>query len=273
MARLTNAEVRNIKPGVGRAGQPTKRVLVDGDGLVLVCAPTGARNWVLRVQSDGKRRDIGLGAVDPDGAGKKAFATGDTRLDDTPIMLRKALTLAEAREKAAALRKLAKAGADPVLERDRERKVIPTFAEAVTKAHEALASGWSDKTAKAFLTSLAEHATPKLGTLKVDAIGASDIILALAPIWNEKPVMARKVRARIVQVLAFAKAHGWRTDSLPDAREMKGGLSRQARGDNFAAMPFAEVPAFVASQLGKDTSASRMAMLFVILTAGRSGEV
>ncbi len=149
-AKLTVADIRNAKPGVGPDGQPRKRVLIDGDGLMLVVAPSGARNWVLRVQEGRdaagkpKRRDIGLGAADPDGAGRKAFAADDSRLADTPLMLRKALTLAEAREKAAALRKLTKAGADPVTERDRERRAVPTFAEAVTEAHEALARGWVD---------------------------------------------------------------------------------------------------------------------------------
>jgi|GEM_PF-360073 len=278
MPKLTVAEVRNAKPGENSAGRPAKRVLVDGAGLLLVVAPSGARNWILRVQ-DGKdakgkprRRDIGLGAVD-DGAGRRAFGHGDDRAGVLPLMQRRMLTLAEAREKAAALRRLVKAGVDPLAERDKARRVVPTFAEAVTAAHEALSRGWADRTAKAFLASLIEHANPALGALKVDAIGASEIILALAPIWHDKPVIARKVRARILQVLAFAKARGWRADALPDARELRTGLAKQARGDNFAAMPFADVPDFVAAQLGKDMGASRAALLFAILTAARSGEV
>ena len=273
MGKLTVAVVRSAKPGTGPDGKPTKCALQDGDGLALVVAPSGARNWVLRVVVAGKRRDIGLGAVDVDGAGRKAFGAEDDRLADAPLMLRKSLSLPEAREKAAALRKLAKAGADPVAERDREARKVPTFADAVTEAHKALAGGWSDKTGKAFLASLEEHALPKLGRVKVDAIGAAEIIGALAPIWTDKPVMARKVRSRIGQVLAFAKARGWRTDALPDAREMRSGLSKQARGGNFAAMPFAEVPAFVAAQLAHKPAASRIAVLFAILTAARSGEV
>jgi len=278
MGKLTAAKVTAAKPGIGPDGQPRKAVLSDGNGLLLVVAPTGARNWVLRVQegkgADGKarRRDIGLGAAD-DGAGRRAFAAGDDRLAARPLMLRKVLTLAEAREKAAALRKLAKSGADPKAERDRERLVVPTFAEAARKAHEAMESGWSEKTAKAFMASLEEHAFPKLGAAKVNAIGAADVIGALAPIWTDKPVMARKVRTRIGQVLAFAKARGWRTDALPDVRELRSGLSKQARGGNLAAMPFAEVPTFFAGELAKEASASRNAMLFAVLTAARSGEV
>ncbi|MDF8334135.1 tyrosine-type recombinase/integrase [Novosphingobium cyanobacteriorum] len=272
MGKLTSTKVKAAKPGKGADGQPTKQILVDGEGLMLVVAPTGARNWMLRIKVDGKRRDIGLGSVD-DGAGANAFAAGDKRLDDTPLMLRKRLTLAEAREKAAALRKLAKAGGDPVTERDRERVKVPTFAQAMKDAHEALKSGWSDKTAKAFLASLEEYAVPKLGGMRVDLIDGANVIAALAPIWTDKPVMARKVRSRIGQVLAFAKARGWRRDALPDARELRTGLAKQDQGKNFAAMPFAEVPAFLAGELGKDATASRFAVLFTILTAARSGEV
>lgn len=259
-------------PDMG-AGKPVKRAYQDGDGLFLLVSPGGAKSWMLRVQVDGKRRDIGLGSVDVDGLGAEAFGKHDARHADIPLMLRKSLSLAEAREKAAALRKLAKAGNDPKVERDRQRVKVPSFAEATTEAHKALSSGWSDKTAKAFLASLEEHANPKLGALKVTAIGSAEVITALAPIWTDKPVMARKVRSRIGQVLAFAKARGWRADALPDARELRTGLSKQARGGNFAAMPFAEVPSFITGELEKGASASRHAVLFAILTAARSGEV
>ena len=272
MGKLTQRTVLAAKPGYGPGGKAVKRSYQDGDGLFLICAPTGAKSWMLRVQVDGKRRDIGLGSLD-DGSGRAAFAEGDNRLDETPLMLRKRLTLAEAREKAAALRKLAKAGSNPIAERDRERVKIPTFAEALVEAHKGLCSGWADKTAKAFKTSLEEHALPKLGQLKVNEIGSAEVIAALAPIWTNKPEMARKVRSRIGQVLAFAKARGWRKDALPDARELRSGLSKQGKGESFAAMPFAEVPAFMAGELAKAATASRFAVLFVILTAARSGEV
>lgn len=273
MGKLTVTQVRSAKPGIGPDGKPRKRVLVDGAGLLLVVAPTGARNWVLRVNDGKKRRDIGLGAADVDGAGRTAISEGDKRPDETPLMLRRNLTLAEAREKAAALRKLTKAGANPIAERDRERRAVPTFAEAVEEAHEALKSGWSNKTAKAFKTSLEEHALPKLGPMRVDVIGGVQIVQALAPIWTTKPEMARKVRTRIGQVLAFAKANGWRSDALPDARELRSGLAKQTGGKSFPALPFAEVPAFVAGELAKGATASRFAVLFLILTAARSGEV
>lgn len=271
MGKLNAAKVRGAKPKTGADGKPSKAIFQDGEGLFLLVKPSGARFWVLRIQSGGKRRDIGLGSVDLERIGSKIF--GDDRLNDIPLMLRKSLTLDEARDKARALRKLAKAGADPLAERDRERREVPTFAEAVEKVHAALKPGWNDKTAKAFLASLTEHAVPKLGKMKVDAIGASDIIAALAPIWSSKAVTARKVRHRIGQVLAYAKAKGWRTEAPPDAREMRSGLPNQSAGGHFKAMPYAQVPGFVQGELAKELGASRAAMLFAILTASRSGAV
>lgn len=257
MGKLTRDDVRKAKPGRH----------ADGAGLYLLVKPSGARSWLLRIQYQGQRRDIGLGAVD------MGIRLDNPALSEIPLLLRKSLSLGEAREKAYLLSKLAKAGLDPIAERDRERTRIPTFAEAMAEAHKALGSGWTDRTAKQFLSSLEEHASPKLGALRVDAIGSSEVIGALAPIWTDKPVMARKVRSRIGQVLAFSKARGWRTEALPDPRELRSGLSKQARGGNFAAMPYADVPAFVAGELGKSLVASRAAMLFAILTAARSGEV
>jgi integrase len=270
MSQLSALEVKRAKPAIGSDGEPKKRILHDGSGLMLVVKPSGARSWMLRIQVDGKRRDVGLGAVEAEAT---KVNEADNLLSDVPLMLRRSLTLAEAREKAAMLRKLAKAGANPIAERDRERRKIPTFAEAVTEAHKGLSSGWTERTAAAFKASLTEHACPSLGAMKVEHIGAAEIIAALAPIWTAKPVIARKVRARILQVLAFAKARGWRTQPLPDARELRAGLAAQQRGGNFAAMPYQDVPAFFASQHALSATSGRLALLFTILTAARSGEV
>lgn len=239
MGKLTDLKVRNAKAGIHG----------DGAGLYLRVKDTGAKSWVLRVQFNKSRQDIGLGGYPAD------------------------LTLGEAREKAAHLRKLARQGKNAREERDREKLVIPTFKDAADQAHEELSKGWTDKHAAAFKASLAEHVTPRIGSKRVDQVASSDIIVALAPIWTVKPQMARKVRVRILQVLGFAKAKGWRSSPLPDARELRDGLARQPKGGNFAAVPFADVPAFVAGQLELEETAGRMALLFTIVTAARSGEV
>ncbi len=241
MGKLTDLK---IKSAIKRLG-----VYGDGAGLYLRVKDSGAASWVLRVQFQGRRRDIGLGGYPAD------------------------RSLGEAREDAARLRKLARRGGNAVAERDKDRKQIPTFSEAVASAHEEFANGWSVKNAASFKSSLEQHAIPKMGSHRVDQIATEQIISALAPIWTVKPEIAKKVRVRIVQVLDFAKSKGWRSEPVPTARDITRGLARQPRGGNFEAMPFADVPAFVAAQLAKDRSSARLALLFTIFTAARSGEV
>lgn len=237
MGKLTALSVKNAKPG--RHG--------DGVGLYLLVKPTGAKSWLLRVQMDGKRRDIGLGST-------------------------AALTLAEAREKAAELRKHALNGRDPIAERDRDRRPTPTFRDATTSAHQALKEGWVEKNAAAFLTSLETYAYPSLGNLKVDTIDAGHIRDMLAPIWTKKPELARKVRMRVGQVLNFSRSKGWRTTEAP-GRSVTVGLPKQPTGKNFKAMPYADVAGFMETLAINAHTAGRSALRFLVLTAARPGEV
>jgi integrase len=239
MGKLTDLKVKNAKPGVHG----------DGAGLYLRVKPSGAKSWVLRVQFNGRRQDIGLGGYPAD------------------------RSLTEAREEAYRLRKLARRGGNALAERDREKLIIPTFAEAVTAAHEELSKGWTDKNAASFKNSLDRHIVPKIGNKRVDQIGTADVIAALSATWTAKPAVAKKLRSRLLQVLSFAKARGWRQVALPDPRELRDGLARQPKSGNFAALPFVDTPAFVAEQLAKDETSGRLALLFTVLTAARSGEV
>lgn len=255
MAGLTVLNVKTAKPGRH----------ADGDGLYLLVKPTGARSWLLRVQVEKRRRDIGLGAVNLSGKVSPIEA-------ELPILNRRVLTLAEAREKAGILSRIAKAGRDPVAERDKERSAVPNFEEAAKRCHEEMKRGWSDKAAAAFLSSLREHAFSALGKIRVDEVDASHIRDMLAPIWTDIPVMARKVRQRVGTVLNFAKAKGWRSSEAP-GKSVTMGLARGHRSGNFAAMPYAEVPAFYADISAKEPTMGRLALRFLILTAARSGEV
>lgn len=259
MAKLTALTVKNAKPGRH----------ADGDGLYLFVKPTGAKTWLLRVQVEGKRRDIGLGTVD---VSPRATGKGEASPIVIPILQRKILTLAEARDKAAMLRVAAKSGLDPIAERDRERTKIPKFREAAKLAHAALKEGWSEKGAATFINSLETHTYKAIGDLRVDAVTAADISSALAPIWTTKVDMARKVRQRIGTVLNFAHGKGWRPTEAP-GRSVTVGLPRQPKGGNYQAMPYADVPAFVAKLAGGPATNGRSALLFQIYTAARPGEV
>src|SRR5690349_829346 len=68
----------------------------DGGGLYLQIAPTGAKTWIFRYQIGGRRRDMGLGSTTT-------------------------FSLAEARERARAQRRLIADGIDPIDSRRNDR--------------------------------------------------------------------------------------------------------------------------------------------------------
>jgi integrase len=223
---------------------------------------------LLRIQQDGKRRDIGLGSVDLSNRSPEQHRASD----GIPLLSKRLLTLQEARDKATELRRFARSGRDPVTERDRERQKVPTFEKAVEACHEELKTGWTDRQADTFISSLRRHAFPKLGKLAVDRIEASDIRDMLAPIWGQYSDMSRKVKGRVSQVLNYSHSKGWRPTEAP-TRSVTMGLGKRAPAKNLAAMPYANVPAFTAELDEKQDTMGRLALLFVVLTAARSGEV
>jgi integrase len=122
---------------------------------------------------------------------------------------------------------------------------------------------------------LRDYAAP-LRRLPVDKITTDDVLSVLKPVWNEKPETASRLRGRIERVLDAAKAQGLRNGENP--ARWRGHLDqllpkrqRLTRGHH-AAMPYAEVPAFVIALQGRQAIAA-LALEFAILTAARSGEV
>ncbi len=237
MPKLTAKSVASA--GAGRHG--------DGEGLYLLVSKTGSKSWLLRCMVNGKRKDIGLGSASM-------------------------FTLAESRDKARELRKVAKQGGDPIAHRDKGKKAIPTFQEAAIECHAAKASGWSSKSAAAFLSSLELHVYPALGPKRVDSIDAQDVAGVLAKTWAEKPSVGVKLRHRIGLVLDYSKAKRWRSEPSP-RESLRALLPKRTKEGSFASMPYSKAPAYVASLKQADQTMGRMALLFTIFTAARSGEV
>jgi integrase len=164
-------------------------------------------------------------------------------------------------------------GLDPVFEK-RKAVGIPTFKEASKKVVDLHRKTWRNEKHEAqWLRTLEMFAWPTLGDIRVSEITGPMIRNVLAEIWLAKPETARRVRQRIGAVLDWAYASGYRETEAP-MRSISKGLPRQPKkgGQHFAAMPYADVPAFM-SRLGQRESFSRLALQFAILTAARSGEV
>jgi integrase len=235
---LTAVFVRQAKPGR----------YADGHGLYLMVDPSGAKRWVQRLTIRGRRCDMGLGSA-------------------------ALVTLAEAREKALANRKLARAGGDP-LRAKREAEAVLTFEEATRKVHELHRPTWRNaKHGAQFLSTLETYAFPRLGSLRVADVTTADVLSVLSPIWTTKPETARRVRQRIGTVMKWAVAQGWRQDNpaeniaqaLPKAKQAP--VRRKA-------LPYAEVfPCIEEIKASGASAATKLALEFLVLTACRSGEV
>jgi len=233
---------------VNRITEPGR--YADGNGLYLIVDPTGAKRWMLRTVVQGKRRDIGLGGIS-------------------------LVSLAEAREQAHSMRKLAREGGNPLLERHRARQVIPTFEEAARRVHEARVSGWrNEKHRTQWINTLRDYAFPKIGTKRVDLVNTADVLAVLTPIWLTKAETARRLRQRLSTVMDWAKAAGYRTGDNPVAGVIKGLPRQNNRDEHHQAIPYSEIAAFfeMLDRLGLSQT-TRLAFWFLILSACRTNEV
>ena len=181
MGKLTARRVETAKPG--KFG--------DGGGLQLVVAPSGAKKWVLRFLWQSRPREMGLGSY-PE------------------------VSLADAREKALAGRRLARSGVDPIAARKKSERVT-TFGELADEIAGHLAEGFRNAKHKAqWRMTLTVYAEP-LRAKPVDKIETADVLAVLQPIWQAKPETASRLRGRIERILNAAKAKGYRTGENPAA--------------------------------------------------------
>jgi integrase len=183
--------------------------------------------------------------------------------------------LAEAREKALAYRKIARQGGDPHFEESKLRMIAPTFKEAAELVHNDRKAGYKNqKHAAQWINTLKTYAFPFIGGLPVDVIGTPDILKVLFPIWTSKEETARRVAQRVEVVFDWAKAAGHRTGDNPVEGAKQGLQKQKARKGHHAAMPFKDVPAFVAAlRTPGNNAASHIPLEFLILTATRTNEV
>ena len=111
----------------------------------------------------------------------------------------------------------------------------------------------------------------------MQAVDTGLVLKVLEPIWTAKPETASRLRGRLESILDFAKVRGYRDGENP--ARWRGHLDKllPARSkvravEHHAALPYAELPAFLATLREQEGIAAR-ALEFLILTAARTGEV
>jgi integrase len=240
---LTALAVKALtKPGVYRVSR----------NLYLQVTDTGGRSWLFRYMLRGLPRYQGLGACD-------------------------LVTLAEAREKVLAGRRLAAAGIDPLAERRAAKAKLVTFADCAERYIAAHQAGWkNDKHRAQWGSTLATYVNPVIGQLPVDAIDTGLVMKLLEPIWSTKPETASRVRGRIESILDWATARGYRQGDNParwrgHLQRLLPARSKVAPVEHHAALPYAEMPAFMTT-LRQQAGTGARALELTILTAARTGE-
>jgi integrase len=228
----------------------------DGNGLYLYVDAAGAKRWLFMFRWQGKRREMGLGGI-------------------------ARVSLAQARGRAAEARALLAEGRNPISARsaiDAERRSMPTFAAFADELLPEICKGFrNEKHRDQWASTLKAHAGP-LAAVALDAVTTELVLKALGPIWHAKPETASRVRGRIERVLDAARARGLIKPPWENPARWRGHLDnllprRQAlsRGHH-AAIPYQEVPAFMA-ELAKRQSMAARALELTIYCASRSGEI
>jgi integrase len=243
----------------------------DGGGLYLQISARGARSWIFRYRMAGRKtpRDMGLGGL-------------------------RSIGLADARSKAAALRKLVADGIDPIAARkaaqakaelDAARAI--TFTDAATAYIESHREGWRNpKHAAQWTATLETYAYPVLGKLPVADVNIGHVMKVLEQtcddlkgkptLWAGKTETASRLRGRIEAVLDWARARKYRDGDNP--ARWRGNLemllpkrAKVQKVRHHAALPYGEIGAFVRDLRAQEGTAAR-ALEFLILTATRTAE-
>jgi len=234
----------------------------DGGNLYLQISSPTAKSWVFRFWDSERARvrEMGLGSLH-------------------------LVSLAQARTLAFEYRQLLQQGVNPLQARrtgqaqqrlDAASKAM-TFQQCAKAYIEAHGGGWRNaRHRQQWINSLDQHVLPSIGELPVAAIDVPTLHRLLQPIWAKTPQTGVRLRGRIENILAWATVLNYR--SGPNPAQWKGNLdkllpraSKVRKAQNFASMPYTDIPAFMA-QLHERGTAAAKALEFTILTAARTNE-
>lgn len=248
--RLTALQVQKLsKPGYH----------ADGAGLHLCVKATGGKSWIFRYRFGGKEREMGLGPLHT-------------------------VSLAEAREKALAQRKMLLDGVDPLAAKhasEVQRKLaeasVITFDTAAASYIASHRAGWkNEKHAAQWENTLATYASPVFGSLPVADITTPLVLRVLQPIWAEKTETASRVRGRVEKILDWCKTQGYRTGDNPAAwrghlENLLSAPQKTKKVEHHPALPWREIGAFMQA-LRTMPGTAALATEFIILTNCRTSE-
>ena len=225
----------------------------DGNGLYLKITNTGNKSWICRVRHPVTKRLIDRSLGSP-----------------SKLSLKAARTLC-ARERIAIID-------SEGYPRGRVKETPKTFGEYALEFIQRRSPEWSNaKHASQWTNTLTTYAFPIIGSVALSDITTQHIKAVLDPIWTTKTETASRVRQRIEAILDAAITEEMCNCTNP--ARWKGHLSnlypnptKVSPVRHQPAMPYSDVPAFVARLQARDSVSAR-ALEFLILSACRQSEV
>lgn len=193
----------------------------DGEGLYLRIGPTGGKSWMLRTVVHGHRREPRIGSAS-------------------------LVSLAEAREKARQLRKVARDGGDSDTLRKRENL---TFEEAAKKVHTQPLPTWRNKKhSDTWLSFIETYANPFFGKRPIATVNTADVLKALTPIWTDRNETANRVNQRIAAIFDWARSAGHYPHENPVNGLKKALPVMKSADSHVAALPWQDRPALMSDR-------------------------
>jgi integrase len=251
MGKLTKAVLPALLKKPGRHA--------DGHGLYFRALGENKAYWVFRYAlPNGKEREMSLGAY-PE------------------------VTLVEARDRHAAERvKVRTHKIDPLEEKRLAKEAAtsstPTFgkiADDHLAAHQKTRR--NERHRRQWFVALTTYCAP-IRDMPVNEVSTADVLRVLQPVWTRAPEIASRLWGRIETVLNAAQALGHIDPDRANPARWRGHLDHLLpnpdnigeRG-NHAAMPYADLPAFIAKLKDAHGTAAK-ALMLTILTAARTSE-
>ncbi|EAP0313187.1 integrase [Salmonella enterica] len=209
---LTDIKVRTVKP----ADKPFK--LTDGEGMHLLVNPNGSKYWRLQYRFSGKQKMLALGVY--------------------PMV-----SLAEARKRRDAAKKLVSDGIDPS-QKKKEDKIEEsgslTFEAVARDWHASCSKKWSESHSERVLKSLVDNLFSALGQRKISELKTRDLLAPIKVVEaSGRYEVASRLQQRTTAIMRFAVQNGL-LDYNP-AQDMAGAVA-VAKRVHRPALNFERIP-------------------------------
>jgi integrase len=238
---------------------PGKR-LSDGGNLYLSVAKVGASKWwEFTYKRDGRQRTKSIGPFH-------------------------AVTVKQARDKAAEYRQVLAQGVDPieVTQAEKRAQSVPTFAAMFEAFLDKKQAEWrAPKVMKQARRAFETYCKP-IARLRVDEVDTATVLKTLRPPWASAPKVAARLRGYIENTLAMAQVLGHIHEDKANPARWKGHLAlllpKKPKDRHFAALDYTRAPEFACllrlRRFNDDGTLcpAAYALEFCILTAVRASE-